>query len=55
MQNPAKFSEKLSLARRFPSDEIVKRLGRHVVDSHPDVAKNMEKLHNQDPQNRQGK
>jgi hypothetical protein len=51
MQTPANFSEKLSLAKRFPSNEIVTRMSRHVLDTHPDLAMDMEKLHNQDPQN----
>jgi hypothetical protein len=31
-------------------DEMVGTMTRHVMASHPDVAKQMEKMHNQDPQ-----
>ena len=30
-------------------DEMVKTMTRHVLDRHPDVAKKMEKMHNEDP------
>lgn len=30
-------------------DEIVKKMSRHVIEKHPDVAKQMEHMHNQDP------
>jgi predicted small metal-binding protein len=30
-------------------DEIVKLMTAHVMKKHPDVAKQMEKLHNEDP------
>jgi predicted small metal-binding protein len=30
-------------------DEMVKVITKHVIDSHPDVAKQMETLHNEDP------
>ena len=30
-------------------DEIVKKMSRHVMEKHPDVAKKMEQMHNQDP------
>jgi predicted small metal-binding protein len=30
-------------------DEMVKKMSRHVMQQHPDVAKNMEKMHNEDP------
>jgi predicted small metal-binding protein len=30
-------------------DEMVKAMTRHVMDKHPDVAKQMEKMHNEDP------
>jgi predicted small metal-binding protein len=31
-------------------DEMVKVMTKHVMDKHPDVAKKMEKMHNEDPQ-----
>ncbi len=31
-------------------DEIVQKMTKHVMDKHPDVAKQMEKMHNEDPQ-----
>jgi predicted small metal-binding protein len=31
-------------------DEMVKVMTRHVMEKHPDVAKEMEKMHKQDPQ-----
>lgn len=30
-------------------DEMVKVMTQHVMDKHPDVAKQMEKMHNEDP------
>jgi hypothetical protein len=30
-------------------DEMVKAMTHHVMENHPDVAKQMEKMHNQDP------
>jgi len=30
-------------------DEMVKVMTKHVVDKHPDVAKKMEAMHNEDP------
>ena len=30
-------------------DEMVKAMTKHVMESHPDVAMQMEKLHNADP------
>jgi predicted small metal-binding protein len=30
-------------------DEMVKVMTKHVMDKHPDVAKQMEKMHNDDP------
>jgi predicted small metal-binding protein len=30
-------------------DEMVKTMTRHVLGNHPDVAKKMEKMHNEDP------
>jgi predicted small metal-binding protein len=30
-------------------DEMVKVMTKHVMDQHPDVAKQMEKMHNEDP------
>jgi predicted small metal-binding protein len=30
-------------------DEMVKVMTKHVMEKHPDVAKQMEKMHNQDP------
>ncbi len=35
-------------------DEMVKGMTKHVMEKHPDVAKEMEKMHNEDPQ-RSGK
>jgi predicted small metal-binding protein len=31
-------------------DEMVKLMTKHVMEKHPDVAKTMEKMHNEDPQ-----
>ena len=31
-------------------DEIVKVMTKHVIDNHPDVARAMEKMHKEDPQ-----
>jgi predicted small metal-binding protein len=31
-------------------DEMVQKMTKHVMDKHPDVAKDMEKMHNEDPQ-----
>ena len=31
-------------------DEMVQVMTKHVMDNHPDVAKEMEKMHNEDPQ-----
>ena len=31
-------------------NEMVKAMTKHVMEKHPDVAKEMEKMHNQDPQ-----
>ena len=31
-------------------DEMVKKMTRHVMDNHPDVARKMEKMHAEDPQ-----
>lgn len=31
-------------------NDMVKAMTKHVMDEHPDVAKEMEKMHNQDPQ-----
>jgi predicted small metal-binding protein len=31
-------------------DEMVKTMFAHVTENHPDVAKQMEKMHNEDPQ-----
>ena len=31
-------------------DEMVKVMTKHVIDRHPDVAKNMESMHQQDPE-----
>jgi predicted small metal-binding protein len=31
-------------------NELVKNMSKHVMDKHPDVAKDMEKMHNEDPQ-----
>ena len=30
-------------------DEMVKAMTKHVMEKHPDVAKTMEQMHNQDP------
>jgi predicted small metal-binding protein len=30
-------------------DEMVKTMTKHVIDNHPDTAKSMEKMHNEDP------
>jgi hypothetical protein len=30
-------------------DEMVKTMTKHVMEKHPDVAKQMEKMHNEDP------
>ena len=30
-------------------DEMVKTMTKHVMEKHPDVAKRMEEMHNQDP------
>ena len=30
-------------------DEMVKTMTKHVLEKHPDVAKKMEKMHNEDP------
>jgi predicted small metal-binding protein len=30
-------------------DEMVQRITKHVMERHPDVAKEMEKMHNEDP------
>jgi len=30
-------------------DEMVMTMTKHVMDKHPDVAKQMEQMHNQDP------
>jgi hypothetical protein len=29
--------------------EMVKAMSKHVVEQHPDIAKDMEQMHNQDP------
>ena len=31
-------------------DDIVQRMTKHVMEKHPDVAKQMERMHNEDPQ-----
>lgn len=31
-------------------EEMVKTMTKHVMEKHPDVAKQMEKMHNEDPQ-----
>jgi predicted small metal-binding protein len=31
-------------------NELVKNMSKHVMDKYPDVAKDMEKMHNEDPQ-----
>ncbi|MFM0388803.1 DUF1059 domain-containing protein [Paraburkholderia sediminicola] len=41
-----KCDEKLSASSW---DEMVKVLTKHVLEKHPDVAKTMEKMHNEDP------
>ncbi|MDB5188108.1 MAG: hypothetical protein JWO50_628 [Candidatus Kaiserbacteria bacterium] len=30
-------------------DEMVTKMTKHVMDNHPDVAEEMEKMHNEDP------
>jgi predicted small metal-binding protein len=30
-------------------DEMVQKMTKHVMDKHPDVAKQMERMHNEDP------
>jgi predicted small metal-binding protein len=30
-------------------DEMVQKISKHVMEKHPDVAKQMEKMHNEDP------
>lgn len=30
-------------------DDMVKAMTKHVMEKHPDVAKEMEKIHNEDP------
>ena len=30
-------------------DEMVKVMSKHVMENHPDVAKQMEQMHNEDP------
>jgi predicted small metal-binding protein len=30
-------------------NEMVQKMSKHVMDKHPDVAKEMEKMHNEDP------
>jgi predicted small metal-binding protein len=30
-------------------DEFVQKLSKHVAEKHPDVAKQMERMHNEDP------
>jgi predicted small metal-binding protein len=30
-------------------DEMVQKMTKHVMDKHPNVAKEMEKMHNEDP------
>ncbi len=30
-------------------DEMVKKMTSHVMEKHPDVAKKMERMHNEDP------
>lgn len=30
-------------------DEMVKTMTKHVMDNHPETAKSMEKMHNEDP------
>jgi predicted small metal-binding protein len=41
-----KCDQKLSASS---SDEMVKTMTKHVLEKHPDVAKQMEKMHNEDP------
>lgn len=31
-------------------DEMVQKMTKHVMANHPDVAKQLEKMHNEDPQ-----
>jgi predicted small metal-binding protein len=31
-------------------NDIVKTMTKHVMENHPDLAKQMEKMHNEDPQ-----
>jgi predicted small metal-binding protein len=31
-------------------NELVKNMSKHVMEQHPDVAKDMERMHNEDPQ-----
>ena len=31
-------------------DEMVQKITHHVMECHPDVAKDMERMHNQDPE-----
>jgi predicted small metal-binding protein len=31
-------------------DEMVEMMTKHVVENHPDVAKEMEKMHNEEPE-----
>lgn len=31
-------------------DEMVKKMTHHVMENHPDVARSMERMHNEDPQ-----
>ena len=31
-------------------DGMVQTMTRHVIESHPDVARKMERMHNEDPQ-----
>ena len=30
-------------------DEMVQKMSKHVMENHPDVAKKMEQMHNEDP------
>jgi predicted small metal-binding protein len=30
-------------------DEMVQKMSKHVIEKHPDVAKKMEAMHNEDP------
>lgn len=41
-----KCDHKLSANSR---DEMVKLMTKHVMEKHPDVVKEMEKMHNEDP------